>query len=133
MLFYLGGCLYVGLELLWRQRSHWSMFLAGGTCFVLLGQLRRLRLPLTLRACIGAGAITLVELGTGLLVNRSYAVWDYRGQPWNLWGQICPPFTLLWIPVALTAMWLHGVLGRCLDKAGSPGYDLENPGPTEIS
>lgn len=114
VLFYLGGCLYVGLELLWRQRSHWSMFLAGGICFVILGQLRRLRLPPLFRAAIGALAITLVELAAGLLVNRSYRVWDYRGLPGNLWGQICPLFTLLWVPVALIAMGLHKVLERRL-------------------
>ena len=32
-----GGCLYVVLELLWRGRSHWTMFLLGGVCFVLIG------------------------------------------------------------------------------------------------
>lgn len=110
VLFYLGGCMYVGMELLWRQRSHWSMFLAGGICFVILGQLRKLRLSAFSRAAVGALAITLVELGTGLLVNRGYRVWDYRHLPGNLWGQICPLFTLLWVPVALLAMGLHRVL-----------------------
>ena len=32
-----GGCLYVILELLWRGRSHWTMFILGGVCFVLIG------------------------------------------------------------------------------------------------
>ena len=114
VLFYLGGCLYVGLELLWRQRSHWSMFLAGGACFVILGQLKNLRLSLLPRAGVGALAITLVELLTGLLVNRSYRVWDYRHLPGNLWGQICPLFTLIWIPVAILAMALHRTLERHL-------------------
>ena len=39
VLFYLGGCAYMGLELLWRGRSHGSMFVAGGTCFLLIGHL----------------------------------------------------------------------------------------------
>lgn len=114
VLFYLGGCLYVGLELLWRHRSHWSMFLAGGLCFTLLGQIRRLPLPLMGKAAAGAAAITAVELGTGLLFNRDYRVWDYRGLAGNFLGQICPLFTLLWIPVALAAMGLHRVLERRL-------------------
>lgn len=114
VLAYLGGGLYVGLELLWRQRSHWSMFLAGGLCFHLLGKLRKLRLGPAVAACAGAVVITLVELGTGLLVNRDYRVWDYRSLPGNLWGQICPLFTLLWMPVALAAMYLHRGLERRL-------------------
>lgn len=112
--FCLGGCLYVGLELLWRQRSHWSMFLAGGVCFALLGWIRKLRLPVLCRAGIGAAAITLVELTVGLTVNAGYQVWDYRGLPGNLWGQICPLFTLLWVPVSLGAMGVHWLLDRRL-------------------
>jgi uncharacterized membrane protein len=42
----------------------------------------------------------MVELGTGLLVNRGYDVWDYRGQPGNLWGQVCPGFMLIWLVLA---------------------------------
>ena len=37
----------------------------------------------------------------GLLFNRDYQVWDYRGQPLNLFGQICPVFSLIWIPVGI--------------------------------
>ena len=32
-----GGCLYVVLELAWRGYSHWTMFILGGLCFVLIG------------------------------------------------------------------------------------------------
>lgn len=100
-LFAFGGATYVGLEVLFRGRSHGSMFLAGGTCFLLLGQLRRFSLPV--RAVTGAAAVTAVELGTGLIFNRDYRVWDYRNLPWNFRGQICLPFSLLWIPVSLAA------------------------------
>ena len=106
----------MGLELLWRGRSHGSMFLAGGLCFLLIGHLGEVepKLPLILRAPVGAAIITMVELGVGLVANRSYAVWDYRDQPGNLWGQICPLFTVLWIPVALLAMGLYAVLDKKL-------------------
>ena len=97
----------MALELLWRQRSHASMFLAGGLCFTLLGKLRQYRLPRLLRSGIGAGLITAVELGTGLAWNRDHRIWDYRGLPGNLWGQICPLFALLWLPLAFIAMELY--------------------------
>ena len=107
-LFLLGGAAYVGLELLWRGRSHISMFLAGGTCFLLLGKLPRWnRLP---RAVAGSAVITAVELLFGLVVNRRYAVWDYRGLPGNFLGQVCILYSLLWIPVAAVAMKLHDCL-----------------------
>ena len=109
-MFCLGGIGYVALELLWRGRSHVSMFLAGGTCFLLLGQVRRLRLPLPVRMILGAGAITAVELAAGLIANRQYQVWDYRALPLNFLGQICLPYSLLWIPVSLGGMALYGLL-----------------------
>lgn len=114
LLFTAGGVGYVGIELLWRGRSHSSMFLAGGSCFLLLGSIQR-RLqhcPQAVRAAAGAGAITAVELATGLLVNRQYAVWDYRQMPLNLFGQICLPFSLLWYPVSAGAMLLYQALDR---------------------
>lgn len=36
-LFDIGGVLYLAIEIVWRERSHWSMFLLGGLCFVCLG------------------------------------------------------------------------------------------------
>lgn len=108
-LFYFGGMCYAGLELLWRGFTHWSMFLLGGLCFVLVGNLKRFQRarPLPLRMTEAALLITLLELGCGLLVNRNYWVWDYRQMPLNFLGQICLPFTLLWIPVSLAAMVLY--------------------------
>lgn len=109
VLFYLGGMCYAGLELLWRGFTHWSMFVLGGICFVLVGNLKRLRprMPLPLRATEAALLITVLELGCGLLVNRNYRVWDYRQMPLNFLGQICLPFSLLWVPVSLGAMVLY--------------------------
>lgn len=117
VLFYLGGCAYMGLELLWRGRSHGSMFIAGGACFLLIGHLNhvRPRLLLPLRAVTGAGIVTMVELAVGLVANRSYEVWDYRDQAGNFLGQICPLFSLLWVPVSLLALLLHEWLSRRVD------------------
>ena len=114
--FALGGSVYVGLELLWRGRSHISMYGAGGLSFLLLGKLGERKLTLPLRAAAGAGVITAVELGTGLIVNRDYRVWDYRQRRGNFLGQICPEYCALWMPLSLGAMeayrWLDRELGK---------------------
>ena len=118
LLFCLGGGSYVGLELLFRGRSHGSMFLAGGSCFLILGklrgQLRTLKLPLRGLAC--SGVITAVELATGLVFNRDYRVWDYRDLPGNFRGQICLPFSALWAPLGLAGMELYGLAARYLER-----------------
>ena len=98
------------MELLWRRRSHVSMFAAGGVCFLLLGKIRKSRLPGLAKPLAGAVAITGVELVTGLLVNRDWHVWDYRAVPGNFKGQVCLPFSLLWIPVSALGLKLHSLL-----------------------
>ena len=117
LLFYTGGTVYLSLELLYRGRSHGSMFLAGGLCFLLIGQLNRVepKLPLPLRAVAGAAIVTMVELGAGMLVNRQYQVWDYRNQPLNFMGQICPLFSALWIPLSLAAAVLFEKMDRRIE------------------
>ncbi len=115
-LFGIGGGAYVGLELLYRGYSHISMFGAGGVCFLLIGGLKKLRLSPSARVGCGTGIITAVELMTGLMFNRNYQVWDYRGQPGNFLGQICPAFMALWVPVTVAAMGLYSWADAGLDR-----------------
>ena len=116
ILFYTGGAAYMTLEFLWRGRSHGSMFLLGGLCFLLIGKLSALlkRVPLAFQLVTSSVMITGLELATGLLVNRDYSVWDYRTVNYNYLGQICLPFSLLWIPVSLLAMRLYDRADRLL-------------------
>ena len=114
LLFLTGGSVYLGLEILWRGWSHISMFLAGGSCFLLLGRLdkKAFRLHWLLRALLGAAVITAVELMIGMVFNRDHRIWDYRDTPGNFRGQICLPYFLLWIPLSLGAMGLYRRLDR---------------------
>ena len=125
-IFTAGGCAYVGLELLWRGRSHISMFAAGGLCLVLVGPLGRTRLPCPVRLLAGAGIITAVELATGLLVNRDFGVWDYRHLPGNFLGQICPQFCLLWLPLSAVAIGVYEKMTKWMEKP-SPGGKVSKP------
>ena len=122
MLFYTGGATYLTIELLFRGRSYGSMFLAGGLCFLLIGQMSHVspKLPLILRGILGSLIVTMGEFGAGLLVNREYAVWDYRSQPGNLMGQICPLFSTLWIPLSLLAICLYGLMEAQMEEKLSP-------------
>ena len=116
-LFLVGGIGYVGLEFLWRGRSHISMFLAGGICFLLLGQLDRARISVFMKCLLGAAVITTVELLVGLMTNRDHQVWDYRQMPYNFLGQVCLSYSLLWIPVSFLAMLLHRLFVQKIRRA----------------
>lgn len=104
-----GGGLYVLVELIWRGRSHWTMFLLGGLCFIGIGLINEIipwDMPLWQQIIIGACIVTALEFLTGCIVNLwlGWDVWDYSGLPGNILGQICPQFFLLWVPIALVAI-----------------------------
>ncbi len=118
ILFYIGGTAYMILEFLWRGRSHGSMFLLGGLCFLLVGGgvSKLQKIPAPVRPVLGAGVITGLELIMGWLVNRDHKVWDYRDQLFHFQGQICLTFSLLWIPVSLMAIELYAIVQKKLSQ-----------------
>ena len=103
ILFLIGGRLYTWIEILWRGRTHWSMFILGGICFVIMGLLNEYHFEWNeslMKQCImSAVIITMLEFFTGILLNigLKWNVWDYSNMPFNLYGQICLPFFFLWI------------------------------------
>ena len=122
-----GGGLYILIELLWRGRSHISMFLLGGLCFWLIGRMNRIHsAPVPLQAIFGAFIVTSLELLTGLVVNRwlGLGVWDYSALPMNFLGQICLPYFLLWIPLSAVAVFAEDGLRWLLFGTPLPSYRL---------
>ncbi len=99
LLFAIGGIVYIIIELLWRGYTHFSMFILGGMCFFLVGQINENRkIPLITQMVIGAAIITLLEFICGYIVNIRLGldVWNYADMPMNIMGQICLPYTLAW-------------------------------------
>ena len=89
-LYFIGGFVYVGIELLFRGRSHYTMFIVGGICFLLVGSLNEvIKKPMSLltQGIIGAIMITAVEFLTGCIVNLHlhWNVWDYSNMPGNMY------------------------------------------------
>ena len=111
--FFLGGTIYVLLELLWRGRSHVSMFCAGGLALLLLhGLFLRFALPLFAQCLLGGLVITAIEFVAGAIVNvrLKLNVWDYSKMPLNLYGQVCLPLSLLWCLLTLPISFLSSYL-----------------------
>ena len=110
-LLYIGGFFYILIEMLWRGRSHWTMFFLGGVCFIYLGLINEVipwSMPLWKQVLIGTVGITALEFLTGYIVNiwLGWGVWDYGNMPGNIMGQICPQYMVLWIPVSLAGILL---------------------------
>ena len=125
----IGGLIYVLLELIWRGYSHWTMFLLGGTCFVLLGLINEILdwdMPLTLQMLIGCTVITVLEFITGCVVNLwlGWNVWDYSDIKFNILGQISLFSSIGWYFISLVGITLDDWLRYRLFGEKKPRYKL---------
>lgn len=111
-----GGLVYMGIEILWRGHTHWTMGVIGGLCFVLIGLLDEWQEhpPLLLQMVQGACIVTAIELVAGLVINcwLGLDVWDYSDMPGNILGQICPQFAAAWFFLSSAAVKVENLLHR---------------------
>lgn len=96
----LGGTLYYTFEMFFRGFSHWTMFVLGGICAVFCvwqGLVLKWREPLWIQIIRCTIFVIAGEFITGIVVNKwlRWQVWDYTDQPFQLFGQICAPFAII--------------------------------------
>ena len=124
-----GGFVYYCIELLRRGYSHSSMFIVGGVCFLIIGSINNY-LPWSIgilqQALIGAVAVTTLELISGIILNiwLGLGVWDYSHLPLNILGQICLPYSLLWVALSAVGILLDDYLRWKLYGEQRPEYTL---------
>lgn len=128
-LFWFGGATYVALEVIWRGYSHWTMLLLAGILFIIIGLLNEIwswNLKFRYQVLISTAIATILELFTGLIVNvcLGWNVWDYSNVPFNFLGQICLPYTFLWIALSAVAIILDDVLRWKFFGEEKPHYTL---------
>ena len=115
-----GGLTYGIIEILWRRYTHWSMIITGGVCFLLLFRIfnKAQRLTLLKKCLIGSAVITSIEFVVGVVVNiiLKMDVWDYSSMPFNLWGQVCPLYSLLWGILTIPISYLCGKMKKVVKK-----------------
>lgn len=116
----LGGLLYIAVELLWRGHTHWTMGVLGGVCFAAIGLLDETwpDMPVCNQAAFGALIVTAAELVVGLVVNvwLGWGVWDYSTMPLNIMGQVCLPYTLLWVLLSAVAIVIENLIHLVIDR-----------------
>lgn len=109
--------------------SHWSMFLVGGLCFLITGEINEVftwDMPLSLQALIATAIITLIEFISGYILNikLNLGVWDYSKLPCNILGQICLPFMAIWFVLSVIAIILDDYLRYWWFDEEKPHYKL---------
>lgn len=129
-LFGVMGAIYYWIEILWDGSSHWSMFVLGGVCGILIGLINEYKftwdVPLWKQVLIGEAIVLPLEFVVGCIVNLwlKLDVWDYSSLPLNIFGQTSLLFAFLFIPIILLAIFLDDYLRYWLFAGGKPRYKL---------
>ena len=99
-IFLIGAIGYSIIEILWRGYTHWTMSLTGGICFLLIYMIftKYNYMPIIAKCLLGTAVITTMELIVGCVVNLylKWNVWDYSGYHYQLFGQICLFYSVMW-------------------------------------
>lgn len=116
LLFILGAVGYAAIEIIWRGRTHWSMMIAGGLCFILFSMVAEMLngKSILVKAAVCAVGVTAIEFIFGVVFNiwLGMSVWDYSNVPFNIMGQICPMFSILWVGVAIAFLPLADAINK---------------------
>ena len=124
VLWAVGGCIYYGIEVLFRGFSHISMFMLGGLCmqfFTWQGRLTEWQdaLPRQITRC--TIFVVSMEFITGIIVNKWYhlAVWDYSDMPLQYGGRFAFPlrlfflFYVLWVSFCPDICFIGSIENQC--------------------
>lgn len=124
----IGGAIYYCIEILVRGFSHWTMFLVGGICFILVGIINEItpKMPLIWQMLLSAVIITTVEFVSGCILNLwlGLSIWDYTDEFGNILGQICPKHTLYWFLLSAVAVFLDDFIRYKFFGEEKPHYKI---------
>mgnify|MGYP001026138538 CR=1 FL=1 len=127
-IFLLGGISYMLVEVAYKGKTHWTMLIVGGICFLLIGAINEIfpwEMPLALQCILGGLVTTLVEFIAGCIINihLGWDVWDYSDQLFNIMGQVCLLFFFYWVVLAGPAIIYEDYIRYCFGEE-KPHYTL---------
>lgn len=106
LLFIIGFCLYITIEVLFRSYSYPLMGVVGGISLIIVDKINdRISwdMPLILQCIIGGLIITILELLSGefALHILNVRMWDYSGMWLSSFDNLlCPLFSFFWCLLA---------------------------------
>ena len=103
-IFIIGAMGYGSIETLWRGHTHWTMLLLGGICLYLMYLVaNKMKDKIWKKLILCASIVTTLEFIAGCIVNLNlgWEIWDYSDMKYNLLGQICPVFSMLWLLLSI--------------------------------
>lgn len=109
ILFLVGYCVYIAIEVTFRNYSFPLMGIVGAISFILIDRINEVMpwdTDLIVQSIIGSLIVTTFELivGEGLKIFNQPPMWDYSSLPLNFDGIICLPFSLIWVLLSIVAI-----------------------------
>lgn len=128
-IFIVGAITYMLLEICWRGYTHWTMGILGGIVIILVGlinEVTRKDLPLIIQAPMASIIITLLEYWAGYILNIQLGmnIWDYSDLPFNVDGQVCLYYSLLWMILGIVASVADDLIRWYAFKEEAPKFRL---------
>ena len=128
-LFWVGGSVYIEIELLYRGYTHWSMFVLAGTVFVTVGWMNECifdwHTQFSWQVLIATLWATGLEYTCGVILRHfGLQVWDYSNVPLNVDGLICVPFMFVWAVLMVVAIVVDDIIKFFFFEGSQPHYHL---------
>lgn len=135
LLWFFGGTLYFLLEVIYKtltghpEHISWTMLVVAIILTIPIercGDELPWECPIWLQALACSALVTVVELISGLIINiwMDMNVWDYSALPFNLWGQICLPFSIVWYILCLVFIPVFDFLRYAVEGGDKPTYRI---------
>ena len=135
LIWFILGTLYFTLEGIWRipkgGYANIVMLPIGGLCGICVGSINQIpkfyNMKVIYQSIIGALIVTFIEFISGLVLNcyLGLGIWDYSNLPFNILGQICLLFSLIWLSIMPLCIWLEDKIRYVLWNEGS-NYSLKS-------
>ncbi|MBE7037471.1 MAG: hypothetical protein E7404_01055 [Ruminococcaceae bacterium] len=115
VLFLTGFCTYITIEVCYRGYSYPLMGLCGGIILIVIDSINEKiswYIDILLQGIIGSFIVTGVELIVGgiFFIFNLNPMWDYSNVPFNFYGIISLPYSLIWIVISILGIILADVI-----------------------
>ena len=118
LIFSIFGLTYGLIEILWRGYTHPSMVILGGICGLIIGLLNEKSRNINplIQMILGMIIITSFEFITGYILNiqLGLGIWDYSNMRYNVMGQICPQFSIVWFFLSYAIVYIDDFIRKVI-------------------